>query len=179
MTKLIDRLKANFRIKNVTMQRADLIFLTVPEKQAVSLITYLRNQENFSHLVFLTAVDWIEENKFQLNYMLHNHGFNFSLGIRVMINRQKPVMTSIHHLWEHASTYQRELKEMFGIDFPGSPEIDQNFILEGWEDIPPLRRDFDTLKYSERTYFPRTGRKSHDPRKFMKSKIYPEQGEER
>ncbi|MBN2781385.1 MAG: NADH-quinone oxidoreductase subunit C, partial [Candidatus Marinimicrobia bacterium] len=81
----------------------------------------------------------------------------------------------IHHLWKQAATYQRELKEMFGIDFPGSPRIDEPFILEGWQDIPPYRRDFDTKKYSEETYFPRPGRTTHDPADYMKQKLYPEE----
>ncbi|WP_416208189.1 NADH-quinone oxidoreductase subunit C [Halomonas sp.] len=34
---------------------------------------------------------------------------------------------------------QRELKEMFGIDFPGSPRVDEPFVLESWDDIPPMR----------------------------------------
>ena len=70
-------------------------------------------------------------------------------------------MISIHHLWEQAATYQQEIHEMFGINFPGSPGVDENFILEGWQNIPPMRRDFDTLKYSVETYFPREGRETY------------------
>jgi NADH-quinone oxidoreductase subunit C len=87
-------------------------------------------------------------------------------------------MTSIHHLWQQAKIYQRELREMFGIDFPGSPGLHENFALEGWEDIPPMRRDFDTKEYSEKTYFPRPGRQTHDPREYMKQKLYPDTKEE-
>jgi len=36
-----------------------------------------------------------------------------------------------------------------------------------------MRRDFDTKKYSEETYFPRPGRKTHDPKTYMKEKLYP------
>jgi NADH-quinone oxidoreductase subunit C len=62
---------------------------------------------------------------------------------------------------------------MFGINFPGSPDVDKPFILEGWEEIPPYRRDFDTKEYSEKTYFPRPGRETHDPAEYMKKKLYP------
>jgi NADH-quinone oxidoreductase subunit C len=71
------------------------------------------------------------------------------------------------------ATYQRELKEMFGIDFQGSPRVNEAFILEGWDNIPPMRRDFDTKKYSEETYFPREGRGTNDPSEYMKQKLYP------
>jgi len=82
-------------------------------------------------------------------------------------------MESAHHLWKNMQTYQRELKEMFGIDFPGCPRVDEDFILEGWDDMPPYRRDFDTKKYSTDTYFPRPGRGSNDPAEYMKKKMYP------
>ena len=96
------------------------------------------------------------------------------IGVRLMLPRDGASMDSIHDLWPTAATYQRELREMFGIDFPGSPRVDEDFILEGWVDIPPYRREFDTLKYAEETYLERSGRETHDPAEHMKQKLYPE-----
>ncbi|MGM0407978.1 MAG: NADH-quinone oxidoreductase subunit C, partial [Bacteroidota bacterium] len=121
------------------------------------------------------AVDWIEDNKFQLTYLLNNPEKKSDIGVKVLIDRENPEMESIHHLWKQAKTYQRELREMFGINFPGSPKVDEPFILEGWTDIPPYRRDFDTKKYSEETYFPRPGRSTNDPATYMKQKLYPDE----
>ncbi|MBN2280327.1 MAG: NADH-quinone oxidoreductase subunit C [Candidatus Marinimicrobia bacterium] len=174
MKELIARLKKQFKITDEVYQKPDQTYITVPQEQAVALVTHLRDYEGFNHLVLLTAVDWIEENLFQLIYLLNNNDFKADLGVRVMIDRHEATMTSIHHLWKAAATYQRELKEMFGIDFPGSPRVDEPFILEGWDNIPPYRRDFDTKKYSEETYFPRPGRTTHDPAEYMKKKLYPE-----
>jgi len=174
MKNLIERLKKQFKISEVVFQRDNEIFLTVEKMDAVSMITQLRDLEGFTHLVLLTAVDWLEEGYFQLTYLLNNYEKKTDLGVRVKIDRDEAEMTSIHHLWKTAATYQRELKEMFGIDFPGSPRVDESFILEGWDNIPPYRRDFDTKKYSEETYFPRPGRKTHDPAEYMKKKLYPE-----
>ena len=64
---------------------------------------------------------------------------------------------------------------MYGIDFPGSPRVDESFILEGWDDIPPMRREFDTKKYSEEIFFPREGRETNDPEEYMKKKLYPDE----
>ncbi len=175
MKALLEDLKKRFEISSVVQQRPDEMFVTVKKDDAVALITHLKTQEGYTHLVLLTAVDWIEEGKFQLTYLLNNNSDKKDIGIRVMLDRQDPVMESIHHLWKQASTYQRELKEMFGIDFPNSPRIDEPFILEGWQDIPPYRRDFDTKRYSDETYFPRPGRVTHDPSEYMKKKLYPEE----
>ncbi len=175
MKDIIDRIKTKYTISEVVEQRKDLSFATVSKEQAISFITFLRDIEGFKHLVLLTAADWIENNQFQLTYLLNNPKEKKDLGVRVLIGRENATMESAHHLWEQVATYQRELKEMFGIDFPGSPGVDKPFILEGWEDIPPYRRDFDTKQYSEDTYFPRAGRESNDPAEYMKKKLYPDE----
>ena len=175
MKELLKDIKKRYDISMIVHQRPDEAFATVNKEEAVALITHLRDHEGFTHLVLLTAVDWLEDGKFQLTYLLNNDAKRNDLGLRVMIDREEATMESIHHLWEQAATYQRELKEMFGIDFPGSPRVNESFILEGWHDIPPYRRDFDTKKYSEETYFPRPGRVTHDPAEYMKKKLYPEE----
>jgi len=173
MQTIIENLQKHFQVVSYHQQRENLGFLIASKEVAVGLITHLRDYEGFAHLVLLTAVDWIEDEHFQLTYLLHHPEKKVDLGVRVMISRENAEMYSIHHLWEQARTYQRELREMFGINFPGSPNVDKPFILEGWEDIPPYRRDFDTKKYSEETYFPRPGRETHDPAEYMKKKLYP------
>ncbi len=178
MEQTLEHLKSRFEITKIEKQRHNLIFLNVQKKLALPLITHLRDHEGFSHFVLLTAVDWIEEGKFQLTYLLNNPEKKIDLGIRAYIGRENAEMESAHHLWEQVATYQRELKEMYGIDFPGSPRVDEEFFLEGWDDIPPMRREFDSLKYSEETYFPRPGSKRYDPREYMKQKLYRDDYEE-
>lgn len=175
MQKIINKLETIFEISDVIEQQKDLNFLSCKKEQAISLITHLKDIEGFSHLVLLSAVDWMEENKFQITYILNNPDKKFDIGIRTFIDRENPTMDSSHHLWQQAATYQRELKEMFGIDFPNSPRVNESFILEGWDDIPPMRRDFDTEKFSRETFFPREGRTTNDPTEYMKKKIYPDE----
>lgn len=173
MKTLHAKLKERHKLKAFEPRRPNLAFVTLPAANLRGAATELRDVEGFTHLVLLTAVDWLEEGLFQLTYMLNNRAKDQTLALRVMVNRDEPVMESIHDLWPTAATYQRELKEMFGIDFPGSPRVDEEFILEGWTDLPPYRRDFDSLAYSQQTYAERPGRVTHDPREHMKSKLYP------
>lgn len=173
MQQVIQDIETRFEVSEKEIRRNNLCFITVPKSQAISLVTNLRDYQGYSVLTLLTAVDWIEEGNFQLTYLLQNPTSHTEIGVRTMIDRSNATMESAHHLWESIQTYQRELKEMFGIDFPGSPRVDEEFILEGWDDIPPYRRDFDTKKYSEETFFPRPGRETNDPATYMKSKLYP------
>ena len=172
MRTLYDQLKALYPLGELTEKRANLAFVTVPVDYLRPTLQHLRDLEGFTHLVLLTAVDWLEDGQFQLTYLLNNRTSNLDIGLRVMLPRENASMTSIHDLWPTAATYQRELREMFGIAFPGSPRVDEEFILEGWNDIPPYRRDFDTKKYAEQSYAQRPGRETRDPETHMKQQLY-------
>ncbi|MEA2095967.1 MAG: NADH-quinone oxidoreductase subunit C [Candidatus Cloacimonadota bacterium] len=172
MEQLINKIKKMIKLEKFTKQRDDLYFFTVRKEQLELILSYLKDNEGFTHLAFLQAVDYIEDNKFQLIYMLYNYNTKINLGIKIFIDREKAEMTSIHKLWAHAWQYQRELHEMYGINFPESPRVDESFVLEGWEEIPPMRRDFNTLEYSIKTYYQRPGRFTKDPTKYMKEKMY-------
>ena len=173
MKEIIQQLEKRFFIKRKDETRHNLTFITVSKDVAVEVITYLRDYLGFRHLVMISAVDFIEDNLFQLTYLLHSYATHADIGVRVKLDRDHPRMESIHHLWAAASVYQRELYEMFGIEFPGSPHLTESMILEGWDTIPPMRKEFDTKKYAETTYFPREGRFKQDPREIMEIKLYP------
>ena len=179
MQQLYAKLEKLFPLGELTEQRNDLAFITIKQEQLRPVILHLRDKEHYTHLVLLTAVDWLEdssseEQKFQLTYLVSNRKEAKDIGLRVMISRDDATMESIHDIWPTAATYQRELREMFGIDFPGSPRVNDDFILEGWNDIPPYRRDFDTLKYSNESFAQRPGRETKDPAEHMKQQLYPD-----
>lgn len=167
MKELLKRFKSKFNPQDITEQRENLLFVTLKPVQVVDAVTCLRDTEGYRHLVMISAVDYIERDEFQLTYLLHNYQTHTDVGIRTVIDRKQPVMRTIHHLWAAAYAYQRELKEMFGIDFPGSPRLDDPMMLEGWQEIPPMRKDFKTKEYSEGRFFPREGRQTFDPKTKM------------
>jgi NADH-quinone oxidoreductase subunit C len=173
MEKTLKILEQRFEGKDPRVRRGDLSFISVPGKHAVESVMWMRDHGGFTHLVMISCVDRIEDGVFELVYLLNNPGERIDIGICVEISRDGAVMESMHHLWAGVRVYQRELHEMFGIDFPGSPGVDEPMILEGWDDIPPMRRDFDTLEYAERTYYPREGRSSRDPATEMEERSYP------
>lgn len=175
MENIIERLQKTVTLSNIRKHRDNLYFVTTGKDQAISAVTFLRDYEGFSHLVMMSVVDWIEDGEFEINYVLHNYKLHVDITVQTRISRENPVMHSAHHLWEQVWTYQREMKEMYGIDFPESPRVDENFLLEGWIGPPPMRRDFDTLKFANEYFFPREGRKTHDPATYMKQKLYPDE----
>ncbi len=177
MRELHERLKCLFPLGELTEQRRgppnELAFVSLPGAYLRPALLHLRDLEGFTHLVLLTAVDWLEEGQFQLTYLLSNRTQARDIGLRVFLPRDGATMASIHDLWPTAATYQRELREMFGIDFPDSPGVNDDFILEGWIDMPPYRRDFDTKRFAAENFSQRPGRTTTDPEQHMKAKLYP------
>ncbi len=176
MNEQLERLQHHFAISDIHVRKPGLTTLKVDRDSAEILIRELRDREGYTHLNFITCIDYIEDGIFTLVYMLHNYDNQQTLGVHVDIDREQAEMTSIHTLWAQAWTYQRELREMYGIRFPGSPRLDEDFCLEGWDQIPPMRREFDTKKFSEERFGHREGRHSEVPRVHMKMELYPKRG---
>jgi NADH-quinone oxidoreductase subunit C len=106
----------------------------------------------WKQLSYLSAVDWIEEGKFELVYLVFNWDEALYVQVRAMIERENPEMNSIISVFPGAKYYEREAHEFFGIKFPGNPDYHKQLILENWDDIPPLRKDFDPSVYSDRKF---------------------------
>ena len=176
MNELIDRLQRDFGVDDINERKTSLTTLRVRKDSAETLLRELRDREGYTHLNFMTCIDYIEDGIFTLVYMLHNYDKKHSLAVHVDISRDNEDMISIHTLWAQAWTYQRELREMYGIKFPGSPRLEEDFCLEGWDDIPPMRREFDTKEFSQQRFGHREGRHSEVPRDHMKVELYPNRG---
>jgi NADH-quinone oxidoreductase subunit C len=153
---ILEQIKKAFQIEGkVSSERRTDVF--ADKTQVSSILLLAKNQYGFKHLNHIACVDWIEDNQFELVYILYNHQTGVTLSIHTKIDRENPEMENIDTIWDQANTYEREMREMYGIEFPGLVG-EKEFILEDWEDTPPMRRDFNTLDYATNTYFHQAGR---------------------
>lgn len=66
------------------------------------------------------------------------------LTLRVTIDRETAVISTLCDLIPSASFFERELSEMFGITVKGTPNTDHLFLPDEWPDgVYPLRKDFE------------------------------------
>lgn len=105
----------------------------------------------FDHLSNITCVDWLKDNRMDVTYNVWSYKEKLRLIVKAGVNRQSPEISTIMALWPQAQVYEREIHEMFGVKFNGNPNL-QPLFLHNWQDIPPLRKDFDTEKYSKLAY---------------------------
>lgn len=122
------------------------------EKRDVHHVLTVLKTSGWKQLSYMSAVDWIDNNKFELVYVVFNWDKPVYVQIRAMIERENPEMDSILPIFPGVKYYEREAHEFFGIAFPGNPDYHKQLILEQWDDIPPLRKDFDPSAYSDRKF---------------------------
>ena len=123
----------------------------IVDKGSIRPILSALKDSGLDHFVALTCIDLIKEGKFGLVYHLWSYGSRSHVFVRTKVDRKAPSIDSVYDIYRPAITYEREIKEMFGVDFPGNPRLTQ-FILEDWEGIPPMRKDFDLRGYAKETF---------------------------
>ncbi len=155
---VLNKLKEIFKIKGVEKNERQ-IRLDANKDLVSSVLLYLKTQLGYIHLNHISCVDWIEDNEFELVYIVWNPDSKHTVMVHTRIDREHPQMENIDTIWDQANTYEREMREMYGIEFPGLVAA-KEFILEDWQEIPPMRRDFDTKKYAQETYATRPGREN-------------------
>jgi len=146
-----------FKTAEVDIKRAGRLSIKLRSDLLPPFISYLKDYLQFKHLVLISCVDWIEDNEFELVYHVHSYEKKIHVMIKVRVDRENPKMQTILPFWDHAGTYEREIHEMNGVFFEGNPDLGE-FILEDWDEIPPMRRDFNTVKYVDDVYEWRKGR---------------------
>jgi NADH-quinone oxidoreductase subunit C len=95
----------------------------------------------------VTAVDWFpQEPRFQLSYHIVSHGLKERVRLRVLLDSSDASVPSITPAWPAANFYEREVFDLFGIDFPGHPRLTRIIMPENWEGHP-LRKDYPVEGY--------------------------------
>ncbi len=168
---VLAEIKRQFHEVETRSIKADLVRVELKQDELLPLLGWLKGSTPFVQLTHITVVDWLEEGQFELIYLVTAPQLCRTLMISVRIDREKAQAESVYSLWLQAETYEQEINEMFGINFPGSPRQGVPFILEGWQDMPPMRRDFDTVAYTRKTHPERPGREHTDSRTYVGRKF--------
>lgn len=110
------------------------------------LISYLKSNEQFDMLTDLTAVDHPnDERRFELIYILYSFGRNEYVRVKTRAS-EAPLepgsfqVPSVTPLFAAANWLEREVFDMFGIKFPGHPNLKRILMPDDWEGFP-LRKD--------------------------------------
>lgn len=119
------------------------ININIDPKDWLSLAQQLRNDVslNFNFLFCLTCVDW--KTHLTMVYHLTSTTYRHNIVIKAKLNRNKPEIESISGIWRTADFHEREVYEMFGVNFLNHPDLRLLILPDGWEGKNPLRKDFE------------------------------------
>lgn len=103
----------------------------------------LRNEPSlfFDHLFCLTCIDW--KTHFTMVYHLSSTKFRHNIVVKATLNNNKPEIETVSHIWQTANFHEREVYEMFGVNFVNHPDLRLLILPDGWEGKYPMRKDFE------------------------------------
>lgn len=107
------------------------------------LATQLRNDASlfFDHLFCLTCIDW--KTHLTMVYHLSSTKFRHNIVVKSNLDNNKPAIETVSHIWQTANFHEREVYEMFGVDFINHPDLRLLILPDGWEGKNPMRKDFE------------------------------------
>lgn len=148
---LIKDLESRYNILNADVIRDTQIAIDVENNDVHTVLAFLKSQ-GWRQLSILTNIDWLEDGEYQLVYIIFNWDNPIWVQVRTRISRENPTFPTITTVYPGAKYYERDVHEFFGVVFEGNPDSLHQLFLEGWDDMPPLRKDFDAKAYSDRKY---------------------------
>jgi len=96
---------------------------------------------NFDYLFCQTCVDW--KTHLTMVYHLDSTKYRHQVVIKIQLDRNKPEIETVSHIWRTAEFHEREIYEMFGVNFLNHPDLRLLILPDGWEGKNPLRKDFE------------------------------------
>ena len=109
----------------------------------LAFATQLRNNDSlyFDFLFCLTCIDW----KIDLTmvYHLSSTKFRHNIVVKCKLDKVKPEIETVSHIWRTAEFHEREVYEMFGVNFLNHPDLRLLILPDGWEGKNPMLKDFE------------------------------------
>ena len=140
------------KIKSSEIKHSQL-YLNIDCEDLLDVLVFLKNNSStkFRQLVDITAVDYPEEKqRFKIIYLLLSHEFNNRIILSYSINENE-VIPSITQIFPSSNWMEREVFDMYGINFKDHPDLRRiltDYSFEGF----PLRKDFPLTGHNEVRY---------------------------
>jgi NADH-quinone oxidoreductase subunit C len=118
-------------------------FVVVKGEKIVDVCQFLKTTSGleFDYCQDITAVDWpvrnVIEVVFHLYSLVHRHG----LVLKVETDRAAPAIASVESVWKAATWLEREIYDLFGVNFIGHSDLRRILLPDDWVGHP-LRKDY-------------------------------------
>ncbi len=124
-------------------------FLVAHADAVIPILEFLKLEADFDYLVDVTAVDYPNRaERFDLIYTLYSFARNERMRVKTGIadGAQPPTAVNVH---TGANWLEREVFDMFGIQFAGHPDMRRILLPEEWQGHP-LRKEYGLTQQDDR-----------------------------
>src|SRR5882724_3280023 len=117
--------------------------INIESKDWLPLALQLRNDGSlfFDYLFCLTCIDW--KTHLTMVYHLSSTKYRHNIVIRSNLDRTNPEIETVSNIWRTADFHEREVYEMFGVNFLNHLDLRLLILPDGWEEKNPMRKDFE------------------------------------
>ena len=124
-------------------------FIVAKPDAVIPLLEFLKLEADFDYLVDITAVDYSHRaERFDLFYVLYSFARNERVRVKTAVadGAQPQTAVPVH---VGANWLEREVFDMFGIQFAGHPDMRRILLPEEWQGFP-LRKEMSIIHQDDR-----------------------------
>jgi len=129
------------------------IYIDINKENLIDVLLFIKTNKHtkFRQLIDVTVVDYPENNqRFKVVYLFLSHEFNHRMVLSYFINENE-VIPSITSIFPAANWMEREVFDMYGVNFKDHPDLRRILTDYGFEGHP-LRKDFPLTGHTEVRY---------------------------
>ena len=142
----------------------DQLYINIDENDLKDVIFFLKtNKETkFKQLIEITAVDYPQKDRrFKLVYLMLSHENNKRILIDCYV-KENDLVSSITEIFPSSNWMEREVFDMYGIEFKNHPDLRRILTDYGFKGYP-LRKDFPLTGHNEVRYDETVKKVVHEP----------------
>jgi Ni,Fe-hydrogenase III component G len=139
---IIEKFKTHFKaeILEIAEKNQRRIVITINPDSLTRIAKWLYKEEGFR---FIIASAFHTKKGFEIHYHFSKDEIGLVLNIHVVLDKEKPEVESLSNMFNASNWIEREMHELFGINFLNHPN-QEKLISEGnWaEGVYPYRKEF-------------------------------------
>ena len=142
---IIEKLKEEFKpdIIEVTVKNQKRVTVTIRPVAILNVAGYLYKSAGFR---FIIASAVHTRRGFEIHYHFSRDSSGLILNLHVILDRNNPEIESLSNMFNATNWIEREMHELFGINFLNHPNQDKLISEGNWaEGVYPYRKDFKSV----------------------------------
>ena len=133
--------------------RYEQLYINIDNEDLIDVTLFIKSNVNtkFRQLIDITVVDYPENaQRFKVVYLFLSHEFNQRIILSYLISENE-VIPSLTPIYPAANWMEREVFDMYGVNFKDHPDMRRILTDYGFEGHP-LRKDFPLTGHTEVRY---------------------------